>query len=70
MWNQESSGSFAQFSLRGADYRAKGKLKSMHPEADLREVLSRIRDHAITRIEELLPWNVGASLPPVIEPAA
>jgi transposase len=46
------------------------KLNGLDPEAYLREVLSRIADHPITRIEELLPWNVAANLPPVIEPAA
>ena len=46
------------------------KLNGLDPEAYLREVLSRIADHPITRIEELLPWKVAANLPPVIEPVA
>ena len=37
------------------------------PEAYLHEVLTRIPDHPINRIEELLPWNLTANVSPKLE---
>jgi transposase len=37
------------------------KLNGIDPESYLRNVLSRIADHPINRIQELLPWNLDAN---------
>jgi len=37
------------------------KLNGHDPEAFLREVLARIGEHPISRIDELLPWNLQAA---------
>jgi transposase len=38
------------------------KLNGIDPESYLRNALSRIAEHPINRIEELLPWNVAAEV--------
>ena len=45
------------------------KLNGIDPEAYIAEVLRRIADHPIKRIEELLPWNLFPGAPAKVEAA-
>jgi IS66 C-terminal element len=67
----------AQSNLRKEDRAAAiygligtAKLNGLNPEAYLREVLCRIADHSINRIEELLPWNLVANISVTGKPTA
>ena len=39
-------------------------MNGIDPQAYLADVLARIADHPINRIDELLPWNWRAARPP------
>ncbi len=55
----------AQFSHQT---RAGGDARDINPRAYLEYVLTHIADHKISRIDELLPWNVADKLKPGTPP--
>jgi len=45
------------------------KLNGLDPEAYLRYVISHINEHRVSKVAELLPWNVAAKLPSLTQDA-
>jgi len=35
------------------------KLNGLNPEAYLKQVLSVIADHPVSKVDQLLPWNIN-----------
>ena len=40
------------------------KLNGVNPQAWLTDILGRIADHKITRLDELMPWNIASGTEP------
>lgn len=45
------------------------RLNDVDPQTWLADVLARINDHNIQRLDELLPWNWGKPMPGHVEAA-
>lgn len=66
-WNAEGFGFFAGSDSGGevlADAMTlieTAKMSGLNPEAYLTDVLARINDHKINRLDDLLPWNWRAT---------
>lgn len=45
------------------------KLNGLDPQAYLADILARIHDHKINRLDELLPWNWAPMAAPQIKAA-
>ena len=46
------------------------KLNGLDPEAYLTYVLSVIVDHPVSKVDELLPWNIKDKLEPAVRPGS